>query len=245
MASGIHDIKISIAEMASWTGQDRIPHYHEICIERETKRIKIGDGTTLWKNLPYWAGFDINSWLTNAGVIAAIGFTPSSFDGVYSSLSGKPSLFDGVYNSLSGKPSLFDGNYNSLSNLPSLYSPSVTFNASPGRALSTTGSNNTFTISTTKNARVAYTVSFAVILTLIPPLTSSAIVQLDYSVDSGSNWIPVSDVSQAYGAALALTNTTRIVLGGDIPANALTRIYNITNTNTTTSITKQQEITYS
>jgi len=124
-----------------------------------------------------------------------------------------------------------------------LSASSRTFTTS-SRSLSTTGTNNTFVINATKDARVNYTIQFSVNLTLTPPLTSNAVVQLDYSIDNGSTWVPVSDVSQQYGVAVTLQNTTRNNLSGEIPAGARVRIYNSTNSNTTTTIVRQQEVTY-
>lgn len=120
---------------------------------------------------------------------------------------------------------------------------SITFNNAPNRSLSTTGSNNTFTISTTKNARVSYTVNFSFALTLV---TSNGVVSLDYSTNGGSSWTTVCSVSNAYTVAVTLTGNTDSVLYGDIPANALVRIYRSANTNVTVglSTSKQQEITY-
>lgn len=121
-----------------------------------------------------------------------------------------------------------------------------TFNPTPGRVLSTTGSNNTFTISTTRNARVTYTVNIGVALTLLPPLTSNAVISLDYSLDNGSTWITVCRATQSYGVAVTLTTASDYVLSGDIPANALVRIYRSATTGATVSIISnaQQEVTY-
>lgn len=118
-----------------------------------------------------------------------------------------------------------------------------TFNATPARVLSTTGSNNTFTISTTKPARVNYTVNFSIALLAA---ASNGIVTLDYSTDSGSTWITAGSVSQQYSVAITLTTNQDNNLSGEIPANALVRIYRSTATNCTVTLptTKQQEVTY-
>src|ERR1700749_1192042 len=81
------------------------------------------------------------------------------------------------------------------------YDP-VSVNSSPGRTLSTTGSNNTFTINTGRFASVAYTVNFSAALTLG---TSNGRVTLDYSLDGGTTWITVSSASQVFGISVTIT----------------------------------------
>lgn len=117
---------------------------------------------------------------------------------------------------------------------------SRTYNSSPARALSTTGTNNTFVINATNDNRVSYTINFSVALVSV---SSNGFVGLDYSIDGGSNWITVSSVSQVYGASILTTNGD-IILSGEIPANARVRIYRSTATNCTITIGRQQEITY-
>lgn len=119
----------------------------------------------------------------------------------------------------------------------------VVFNNTPNRSLSTTGSNNTFTVSATKKARLFYTINFAFALALT---TSNGYVQLDYSVDAGANWITVGSVSSVYSVAVTLTGNSDAVLSGEIPAGALVRLYRINNTNVTVTAptTKQLEVSY-
>lgn len=112
---------------------------------------------------------------------------------------------------------------------------------SPGRYISTTGSNNTFTISASYNARVYYTLNFAAALTLA---TSNGAVSLDYSTNSGSTWTSVASVSQVFGASVTINTNQDMVLCGEIPANALVRIYQTANTRCTITLSKQQEVTY-
>lgn len=116
-----------------------------------------------------------------------------------------------------------------------------TFNSNPARALSTTGTNNTFVISSTNDTRVNYTINFSVSLVLT---TSNGVVSLDYSIDGGANWISVSSVSQAYLVSITLTTNGDTNLSGEIPAGARVRIYRSTATNCTVALTKQQEVTY-
>lgn len=126
-----------------------------------------------------------------------------------------------------------------IKNKPTISTPA--FNAAPGRSLSTTGSNNTFTISSTNNARVYYTVNFSIALIAA---ASNGFVALDYSTNAGSTWVNAADVSQVYSVAVSLTNNVDNVLSGEIPAGALVRIYRSSNTNTTISLGRQEEVTY-
>lgn len=58
------------------------------------------------------------------------------------------------------------------------------------------------------------------------------------------NTIPVASVSNAYTVALTLAGNWDNVLAGEIPANALVRIYRSANSNVTVTLTKQEEVTY-
>lgn len=137
----------------------------------------------------------------------------------------------------------FNGSYTANAKGLITAATNASFNSAPARALSTTGSNNTYTISATKNARVHYTVNFAFALTLT---TSNGYVQLDYSTDGGSNWITCGSVSSVYSLSVTLTGNTDSELVGEIPANALVRLYriNATNVTITAPTTKQLEVTY-
>lgn len=113
------------------------------------------------------------------------------------------------------------------------------FSSAPGRSLSTTGSNNTFTISSTRDALVIYTINFAAALTLT---TSNGVVSLDYSTDGGTNWTTLSRSSQTFGVSITITTSQDSVLHGVVPANALVRIYRSSNTNVTIALGAQQEV---
>lgn len=115
----------------------------------------------------------------------------------------------------------------------------TSFNSAPGRSLSTTGSNNTFTVSATRTARVQYTINFSV--ALIAAL-SNGVVSLDFSTDGGSNWTTLCSVSQQYSVAVSLTMNQDQILSAEIPANALVRIYRSANTNCTVTLKSQQEV---
>lgn len=193
---------------------------------------------------------------------------PILFSGVYSDLTGKPSLFSGVYNDLTGKPTI--PNYtpgtgigisgNVITN--TLPNQSVTLTA--GNRISITGSypnftisyieptanivtrtvNSNYTISTTKQATVFYSVTCSVTNPLLVG-SSTAMAYLEYSLNSGTTWnLPSQNGnSSSVGVAVAiqLTNGQTGVLAGVIPANALTRIRTTTTgTGSVVSVTGQE-----
>lgn len=116
-----------------------------------------------------------------------------------------------------------------------LQSPTL---STPARTLSTTGANNTFTVSATRPCFVSYSINIAYALVLT---TSAGLVDLDYSINGGSSWVPVASVSNAISIAITLSGNSSAIVCGWVPANALVRINRVTNTNTTIIITRQQE----
>jgi hypothetical protein len=122
------------------------------------------------------------------------------------------------------------------------YDPTLNMsvNNAPGRSISTTGSNNTFTISTKKCAYVVYVINFSAALTLA---TSNGKVTLDYSTDAGSNWFTISSVSQVFGTSVTINTNQDLVLSGMVPPNALIRINRTSNVSVTITAGAQQECT--
>lgn len=104
--------------------------------------------------------------------------------------------------------------------------------------------NSNFTISTTKQAIVNYTISLSVTNPLVTG-TSVAAAYLEYSINSGTSWIPVSDALVSSGVAvavaIAITNTQSQILSGVIPANALVRIRTTTSGTASTVFVRGQE----
>lgn len=133
--------------------------------------------------------------------------------------------------------STYSSSTNTL-NVPNYATTGTPSISTPTRSLSTTGSNNTFTISASRGSMAFYSVNFSVALLAA---LSSGIVDLDYSTDGGSNWTTISRGSQAYGVAITITTNQDQMVGGFIPANALVRINRVANTNCTITITKQSE----
>lgn len=97
-----------------------------------------------------------------------------------------------------------------------------TFNTGVSRTL-----NSNFTISSTLNARVYYTIRISYNITTL--LGSTGSVSLQYSTNGGSTWTTVSTVSNSLNLGLALTGYNDFVLSGEIPANALVKLNSIVN----------------
>lgn len=111
-----------------------------------------------------------------------------------------------------------------------------TFNNAVARSL-----NTNYTISTTQNSRVNYSVRISYSVTVL--VGSTGTMNLQYSTNAGSSWITVSTVSNSLNLGLALTGYNDFNLSGEIPANALVRI-NSTVTNATNALTLAQEVLY-
>lgn len=110
--------------------------------------------------------------------------------------------------------------------------------STPTRAL-----NTNYTISTTKNARVNYTIRVAYNITIL--VGSTGVATLQYSIDSGSTWTSVVSTSNSINLGLALTGYNDLNLSGEVPANSLVRINTTGTTNATMTIrSEQQEVLY-
>lgn len=99
--------------------------------------------------------------------------------------------------------------------------------------------NSNFTISTTKQAIVSYSVTCSVTNPLLVG-TSTAMSYLEYSINSGTTWLLPAQNGNSSGVGLTvtvqLTNGQTGVLAGVIPANALVRLR--------TAITGTASVTY-
>lgn len=158
------------------------------------------------------------SAMTQANVISALGYTPAS----------APNLTAGNRISITG----------TYPNLTISYIE-PTINSAVARTL-----NSNFTISTTKQAIVIYTVTCSATNPLLAG-SSTATAFLEYSINSGSSWVSVSNAGNSNGVglavAVALTNGQTGVLVGSIPSNALVRIRStVTGTATLTYVTGQE-----
>lgn len=179
----------------------------------------------------------INKPTIPAGTVTSVGITGTDF-----SISGSPVTGSGSVAMALAASGVSAGNYSGVTVTAKGIVTAGTnrsFNSAPGRALSTTGSNNTYTISSTRDAHVSYTISFAAAITLT---TSNGIVNLDYSTNAGSTWTTIASVSQAFLIAVTISASQNLVLAGMIPAGALVRINEATVTNVTITAGVQQEV---
>lgn len=114
----------------------------------------------------------------------------------------------------------------------------------PTATIVTRSVNSNFTISTTKQATVYYSVTCSVTNPLLVG-TSTAMAYLEYSINAGSTWLLPSQNGNSSGVGLTvtlqLTNGQTGVLAGTIPANALVRIRTaVTGTGSAVFVTGQE-----
>lgn len=105
--------------------------------------------------------------------------------------------------------------------------------------------NSNYTISTTKQANVSYSLTCTVTNPLLAG-TSTANVYLEYSTNGGSTWsLPSQNGnSSAVGVAvaIAITNGQTVTVSGSIPANALVRLRTVTTGTATVTYVTGTEI---
>jgi hypothetical protein len=54
---------------AAWTSANPTPLARELCVETDTGKAKLGDGTTAWTSLPYWNAGGVSSFNTRTGAV--------------------------------------------------------------------------------------------------------------------------------------------------------------------------------
>lgn len=154
----------------------------------------------------------------------------------YSKITGQPSL----YAPIAGQGISITGSYpnQTITNISPYILPTAN---SISRTL-----NSNYTISTTKQATVNYSISLSVTNPLLVG-NSTAAAYLEYSINNGSSWVPVSDglIASSVGVTVtvAITNTQTQILSGTIPANALVRI-RTTTTGTASIVYVRGQETY-
>lgn len=137
-----------------------------------------------------------------------------------------------------------NGSYNPTTGVITVNSsiPAKVFNNNVARTL-----NSNFTISTTRDANVNYSVNLSVTNPLLLG-SSTASAFLEYSTNGGTTWITVSEVSNASSVALtvtiAITLPNTFALSGNIPANALVRLRTTTTGTASASYVRGQEVLF-
>lgn len=101
-----------------------------------------------------------------------------------------------------------------------------------------------FIPSTTKDASVFYSINIACTATI--GSTSSGKVALQYSVNGGSTWVDVSEVSNSNTVSLAVVlnsvSSQTCVLAGQVPAGASVRMVSTSAGTTTITYVRGQEV---
>lgn len=203
------------------------------------------------------------SWVNSLSAGKVFGLSSVATTGDYNDLTNKPNLSlyylnsnpNGYINGITS--SLVTGalGYTPVSSSRTLTINGVTYDLSANRSWTvgaptesvynpTRSLNSNFTISSTKQARVAYTVSLVATNPLLVG-SSVATVYLEYSTNGGTNWILVGQVanSSSIGLAvtIAITNSQTSVVSGSIPANALVRLRSVTSGTATATLLASQE----
>lgn len=111
--------------------------------------------------------------------------------------------------------------------------PSMTLNNNVSRTL-----NSSYTISSTREACVSYSINASWTLNALLSGTGSAF--LEYSTDSGSTWVTVNQVSKTLNL-LTIAGGDDMNLTGCVPPNALVRL-RTTSSNMTVSYVRGQEM---
>ena len=142
-------VQLKRGTASQWFTKNPILKNGELGIELDTKRIKLGNGTSQWRSLSYITVIPadlentVGSYLEvvekgNPGGLATLnteGYIPDSqipasiardteIVTSYNDLDDLPTLFSGSYNDLTDKPNAFSGSYNSLTDKPTLFSGS-------------------------------------------------------------------------------------------------------------------------
>lgn len=107
--------------------------------------------------------------------------------------------------------------------------------------------NTNFTVSSTKMAFVTYSVTCSATNPLLAG-SSTANAFLEYSINSGANWVTVSQQSAtssvALAVAVAITQAQTAPISGWVPANALVRLRTTTTGTATVTYISGQETTF-
>lgn len=197
--------------------------------------IQVYNYGVIWSNVQ-----EKPNWLNNfTGQYAQLSDIPGSFppaghSHVYSDISnfatGVRAALELSTSGTSGAAT-YDPN-TGVFNIPN-YKVTRTFNNNVSRSL-----NSNFTISTTRDARISYSINAS--WTVNALLSGTGTAFFEYSTDSGSNWITVNQVSKTLNL-LTVAGADDMNLVGEVPANALCRI-RTTSTNMTIAYTRGQEV---
>jgi len=160
-----------------------------------------------------------NLYFTNSRVRTAVSLTTTGTSGA------------ATYNSTTG-----------VLNVPNYAVSAPIFNPAPARTL-----NTNYTISSTKNARVSYTVALTTTLSLLN-LNSAARVYLEYSIDGGTTWLTINSAGTsrtlAVSVSVGLNESTYWNLVGEVPVNGLVRLRSVVSGSGSAAYDSGIEVTY-
>ena len=141
-------IQIRRDTASNWTTANTILTEGELGYETDTRKAKIGNGTSAWNSLPYLIySLGFSDLASTPNTIAGYGIT-DAFDGVFSSLTSKPTTiagygitdaFNGAFSSLTGTPTTLAGY--GITNAAPLASPNLT--GTPTAPTAATATNTT------------------------------------------------------------------------------------------------------
>lgn len=159
------------------------------------------------------------------------GKASSTHSHVISDVTGLQAALDGKFATPTGTTAQYVRGNGTLATLP--VAAAKVFNNGVSRSL-----NSNYTISSTRDASVSYSINASWTLNALLSGTGSAF--LEYSTSSGSTWNTVSQVSKTLNL-LTIAGADDMNLTGDVPANALVRI-RTTATNMTVTYALGQEV---
>jgi len=138
-------IQLKRGTSSQWFTKNPILKNGELGVETDTKKIKLGNGTSQWNSLNYIntvpedLGNTLDSYIESSEKGIAGGVATLNLQGVipdsqisptiardteiitsYNDLDDIPALFSGSYTDLTEKPTLFSGSYNDLSDKPTI-----------------------------------------------------------------------------------------------------------------------------
>lgn len=176
-----------------------------------------------------------NNYISRSGISAGTGISYNNGSGVVTN-----SAPDQVVSLTSGTGISVTGTYPNFTVSGS--STAATFNNSPSRPVNSTS----WQVSTTRPARVSYTVSCTTALALLN-LNSNAQVFLEIS-SNNSTWITVNGAGSTKTLSVSITvginDTTLYNLQCEVPSGWYVRLRSVTSGGGTTAFSSGQEITY-
>ena len=171
-------IQIRRDTASNWTTANTILTEGELGYETDTRKAKIGNGTSAWNSLPYLIySLGFSDLASTPNTIAGYGIT-DAFDGVFSSLTSKPTTiagygitdaFNGAFSSLTGTPTTlagygitdsFNGAFSSLTGTPTTLAGYGITNAAPLASPNLTGTPTAPTAATATNTTQIATTAF-------------------------------------------------------------------------------------